>query len=407
MRKIYLALRRAAGIIGLLFGGRAARAALKELEKADASIYASRIVSDAVLLNDIPSPSDAEKLRMDFIIQRLGEFGISNIFADEKGNVIALFPAFGTRRDFLLVVAEVGDANYSSLGNSVHLSKDKATGQGLGERSFGAAALLVFAEFAQTTGYHLDKNILLLFTRSSSVDEREEAFRHFLDVWGDSVSCGVLVRGTGLGLVESKHIGSSRLTVKVRTEEREMLSTGDKPSAAAVLGGIASQIGGITWDEKHTAMVNIARMEAGVGNGHWSAQGEMDVEIAAEDDKMLETIRSVVMGTILKAGQMSGAKVDAVHRFKRSFGDPRLNAPLLEVLEGALSKLGVKTGSGFVSEKVSVLNERGIPAVAVGITKGRASLEREEVELEPIARGFRQLLLVIEGVPAALGRREG
>ncbi|HUX37010.1 MAG TPA: hypothetical protein VMV44_03840, partial [Rectinemataceae bacterium] len=342
MRKIYLALRRAAGILGLLFGRRAAREALKELKKVDTSIYASRILSDAVLLNDIPSPSDAEKLRMDFIIQRLGEFGVSNIFADEMGNVIALFPAFGTRRDFLLVVAEVGDANYSSLGNSVHLSKDKATGQGLGERSFGAAALLVFAEFAQATGYHLDKNILLLFTRSSSVDEREEAFRHFLDVWGDSVSCGVLVRGTGLGLVESKHIGSSRLTVKVRTEEREMLSTGDKPSAAAVIGGIASQIGGITWDEKHTAMVNIARMEAGVGSGHWSAQGEMDVEIAAEDDKMLETIKSVVMGTISKAGQMSGAKVDTVLRFKRSFGDPRLNEPLREVLGVSLSKLGVK-----------------------------------------------------------------
>ena len=407
VRKIYLALRRVSGFFGLMFGGRAAREALKGLSKVDAAAYASRIVSDAVLLNDIPSPSDGENLRMEFIVQRLGEFGISNIFTDETGNVIALFPAFGTRRDYLLVVAEVGDANFSPLGNSVHLGKDQAYGQGLGERSFGAAALLVFAEFAQATGFHLDKNLLVLFTRSSSVDEREEAFRHFLDGWGANISGAVLVRGTGLGVVESKHIGSYRLTVDVRTQERELLSQGDGASAAAVLGGIASQIGGITWDERRTAMVNIARMEAGVGYGHWSAQGEMDIEIVAEDDRLLETIKSVVTGTIAKAGQTVGTKVDTLVRFKRSFGDPGLNSALRGLLGTVLSRLGVRSDIGFLSEKVSVLNEKGIPAVAVGITTGMATLERDEVDLEPLARGFRQLLLLIEGIPDALGGREG
>lgn len=406
MRRIYLLLRRVAGLFGLLFGGRAAREALRELKKIDTAGYASRILSDAVLLNDIPSPTEREGQRMEFIVQRLGEFGISNIFQDEWGNVIALFPAFGTRKDYLLVVAEVGDATYSSLDNSVRLSGDRALGQGLGERSFGAAALLVFAEYAQSTGYHLDKNLIVLFTRSSSVDEREEAFRHFLEGWGSSISAGVLVKGTGLGTVESRHLGSYRLSVAVRTEERELLSEGHGDSAAAVLGGIAYQIGGLTWDERRTAMVNIARMEAGVGYGHWSAQGEMDIEIVAEDDKLLETIKSVVTGTIARAAQTAGAKIDTLVRFRRSFGDPRLNLPLLEGLRTALAKIGVKPEPGFVSEKVSVLNERGIPAVAVGVTRGTASLEREEVELEPIARGFRQLLLVIEGVPASLGGKE-
>lgn len=407
MRKLYLILRRFAGFLGLLFGGKAAREALKALAKIDASAYASRIVSDAVLLNDLPSPSEAEKIRMEFIVRRLGEFGISNIFTDELGNVIALFPAYGTRKDYLLVVAEVGDANYTPLGNSVHLSRDHATGQGLGESSFGPATLLVFSEFAQATGFHLDKNLMVLFTRSSSVDEREEAFRHFLDGWGDSISCGIFVRGTGLGTVESRHVGSYRLSVSVATEEREMLSPGEGSSAAGVLGGIAAQIAGITWDDKQTAMVNIARMEAGVGHGHWAAQGEMEIELMAEDDRMLETIKSVVTGSIAKAAQSSGAKIDSRVRFKRSAGDPKLNAPLLGLVRGALTKIGVKAATGIVSEKVSVLNERGIPAVAVGLTTGRASLEREEVDLDPIAGGFRQLLLVIEGVPATLGRREG
>jgi hypothetical protein len=310
------------------------------------------------------------------------------------------------RRDFVLIVAEVGDANYSPLGNAVHLSQARASGQGLGERSFGAAALLIFTEFAQATGFHFDKNLLVLFTISSSVDEREEAFRHFLDEWGDRISCGILVRGTGLGIVETRHVGSYRLSVNVQTEERQILSPGSTISAASILGTIASQVGGITWAERQTAMVNIARMEAGIGYGHWATQGELDMEIFAEDENMLETIKSVVTGTIAKAARGSDATVETLVRFRRSVGEPALNAPLVAELEKALAKVRVKPKTGYVSEKVSIMNERGIPAVAVGITTGSANPEAEEIDLEPIASGFRQLLLVVEGTAAAVGRTE-
>lgn len=406
MRKLYLILHRIAGFIGLVFGGRQAREALRELKRLNTAIYASRIVSDGVLLNDIPSPSEGEALRLKFITARLGEFGISNVFSDEKDNVIALFPAFGTRRDFVLLIAEVGDANYSPLGNAVHLTSERAAGLGLGERSFGAAALLVFAEFALVSGFHLDKNLLILFTKSSSVDEKEESFRYFLEGWADRIACAIFVRGTGLGLVESRHVGSYRLSVSVRSEEYEMLSPGANSSAASILGTIASQVGGLAWDAERTAMVNIARMEAGTGYGHWATQGEMDIEIMAENEKILETIKSVVTGTIAKAALGSEARVETLVRFRRSVGDPRLNAPLVNELDKALAKIGVKPELAFVSEKISLLDEMGIPSVAVGITTGSASLEREEVDLGPIPSGFRQLLLVVEGCSQATLRKE-
>lgn len=404
MRGIYLFLRRIAGFIGLLFGGRRAREAQKELKRLDIAKYASRILSDSVLMNDIPSPSDNEELRMSFIRYRLGEFGISNVFSDERGNTLALFPAFGLERDYVLLVAEVGDAHYSPLGNSVRLMPTRASGQGLGERSFGAAALLVFAEFAQATGFHLDKNLLVLFTTSSSVDEREEAFRHFLDGWGDRISCGILVRGTGLGIVETRHVGSYRLSVGVQTQAREMLSPGASLSAASVLGTIAAQVGGLSWDERRTAMVNIARMEAGVGYGHWATRGELDMEIVAEDERMLETIKNVVTGSIEQTARSSEAKVETLVRLKRSVGDPHLNAPLVTELQSALARIKVKAKTGFVSEKVSLLNERGIPATTVGITTSSTSGGEEELLLDPVSSGFRQLLLVIEGSSAAIKR---
>ncbi len=343
---------------------------------------------------------------MEFIRTRLGEFGVSNVFTDEWGNLLALFPAFGTRRDFILLVAEVGDADYSQLGNSVHLSGERASGNGLGERSLGAAALLVFSEFAQATGFHLDKNLLVVFTRSSSVDEPEEAFRHFLDGWGDRISCAIFVRGTGVGIVETQQVGSYRLSVVVNSEDKEMLSPGSLVSAASILGEIASQVGNLAWDEHKTASVNIARMEAGMGFGHWATEAQMDFELFADNQKVLESIKHEVTQIIEKTPLGSKTKIDTLVRFKRSVGSPELNQPILDALRTALAKTVIKPTPGFVSDKVALLNEKGIPAVAVGITRLTSNLKTDEIELSPIASGFRQLLLVVEGASATTARRE-
>jgi hypothetical protein len=405
MRNLHLLLRRFAGLLGMLFGGAQAAAARKALKEINAARYASRIVSDGVLMNDIPSPSEAEELRMDFIARRLGEFGVSNVFADDSGNVLAMFPAFGTRKDFVLLTADVGDGGYSPLANSVRLSGDRAIGRGLGEYSLGAAALLVFAEFAQLTGFHLDKNLLLCFTRSSTVDEREESFRRFLDVWADRISCGILVKGIGLGVVETQHAGTYRLSIHVASEDRDMLEPGPHPSAASLLSSLAAKVGDISWPPDVRANISIARMEAGSGFGHWATKGEMDIEIVAEDDKYLEVLKSEVTKTIEESAAGSLTKIDTLVRFQKSAGDPQRNATLIDAVRGALGQVRVKPESGYVSDKVSLLNVRGIPAVAVGITR-EAGDGPEGVELDPIAAGFRQLLLVVEGTSAIAGTME-
>jgi len=73
------------------------------------------------------------------------------------------------------------------------------------------------------------------------------------------------------------------------------------------------------------------------------------------------------------------------------------NADLVAELRSALGKVRIKPAHGYVSEKVSILNESGIPAVAVGVTTGSSGPDSEEIDLGLIEQGFRQLLMVVEG----------
>ena len=95
-----------------------------------------------------------------------------------------------------------------------------------------------------------------------------------------------------------------------------------------------------------------------------------------------------------------------LHGFKRSVGSPERNESLLDALRLALAKIVVKPIPGFVSDKVALLNDRGVPAVAVGITSLTSNLKTDEIDLDPIASGFRQLLLVVEGASAAIAQKE-
>ena len=397
MNKFVLLGRRVTGFLRSFFMGKTTRNKFfKELKSVDISTYVKRVISDAVLMNSIPSPTENEKLRMDFIMQRLNEYGISNIEIDKWGNVAALFPAYGTQKDFILIVAEIGDSDYTPIENSIRLTEDKAFGKGLGEKSLGAATLLVFAEYAQATGYHLNKNILLLFTKSISVDELEEAFRGFLNSWAKNISCSILIKGLNLGVIESRQVGSYHLVIDVKTAVHELLEPGVTASAAAILGLIASQISGISWDEKHTAMVNIARMESGIGFGHWPSEGFMELEIVSENENMLETIKNAIMGTISKVSSGSNAKIDVTIKSRHSVGDSMKNAPLSDALRNILIQLKVKPETGIISEKISILNEIGIPATAIGISNGTSTNLEESVDLASIETGLRQLLMIIE-----------
>ncbi len=396
MKRVSLLMRRIAGFTRAIVGGGRARRRLKELRRVDLSQYVNRIISDAMLLNELPSPTEAESRRMDFIATRLRDFGISNVVTDKSGNVAALFPAFGTRPDFLLVFAEVGDADFSPLGNSVHLTKEQATGHGIGERSAGAAALMVFAEYAQATGFYLDKNLLLLFTPSSSVDENAAALRSFLSEWGSQISAGLFVRGNGLGIVETRPIGTYWLSVEVRKPERELLAAGTAASAAAILGAIAFQIGGITWDPGKSTIVSIARMQAGIGYGHWPAEGSMDLEILSEEETLLETAKNTVVATIQKIASGDETEVTVSVRAHHAVGDTQRNAPITASLQETLGQLRIKPETGIIAEKVAMLNEFGIPGAAVGVTTGKVTFEEEHIELAPLETGFRQLLLIVE-----------
>ena len=160
--------------------------------------YVNRIISDAILFNETPSPTENEGVRAAFVADRLEEFGIAEVQLGGDGSVSCALPAADATADYLLLVANTDNPGYSPLGSLVRLTEREASGIGIADNGVGVAALLVLAEYMHKEQVPLGVNLVLLFAPMSSAT----ALEAFVREHGRTFRAALFVSGLQLGDVE-------------------------------------------------------------------------------------------------------------------------------------------------------------------------------------------------------------
>jgi hypothetical protein len=194
--------------------------------------YISRVLSDAILFNEIPSPTERESARPDFILQRLAEFGYPNAECDDMGNVTAVLPARARTDEHVLLFAGFRCEDYSPLESVARLEPERLRGLGIAESSIPVASLMVLAEYLGRNEMQYDRNILFFFTAHDPGELDSPPLEGFLKRWKSSVRCAAFLRGLELGTIGDRPLGTCKLSVRLRTAEHE-LSVRDQRTSPA------------------------------------------------------------------------------------------------------------------------------------------------------------------------------
>jgi acetylornithine deacetylase/succinyl-diaminopimelate desuccinylase-like protein len=320
--------------------GRAA--GLKRRKAAPARVeigtYVNRIVSDALLFNEIPSPTENEEARADFILRRLTEFGYEDPVVDEHGNVYVTVPSESEPAQHVLLFADIRCEEYSPAESLTRLEAGRAVGKGIAENSLGVSALLVLAEYLIKNQIQFGQNLVLLFTAFDSGAPHTQPLEHFLREWAARLRFGVSVRGLGLGWLQERPMGTYKLVVTSRTPEREVVGAESGVSAIALLANAAFRLGSIRWDTENKTFLNVARMEAGTGFGWYPAEGILELEIFSEDKDALEMTRKAVEATISNLSTEAGATTEIAVKTFFPAGDAEMNAELNRALRAVFRR---------------------------------------------------------------------
>jgi hypothetical protein len=366
------------------------RTARRRGPAAQAKGYVNRIVSDAILFNETPSPTENERERAEFIARRLNEFGISELTIDGTGSVGCTIPSSDPTAESILMLASTANPAFSPLHSLVRLTGREATGIGIADNSLGVAAMLVLAEYLVKEQAPLAVNIDLFFTPMA----RGREIEGFARERARSCRAALFVCGLHLGDVEAQGTGTCELIVTVRA------AGSPGASAVAVVSAIASRLGAIRWSADNATLLRVARLEAGVGLGYFPVEGTMEVEIVSPGSSLLLMARDAAIATIRGTAAEMGATVELHESTVEPPADDARRAALVETLRQVHREMGIRSREVTAAPHRPYLGLLGLPVLSVGITTGRKALTEESVDLAPIEQGFRQLLMLTEKLGA-------
>lgn len=396
---------------------RRASTVLGSLRKSD-SPQADRLLSDALRIGEIPSPTDREEQRAAFVLERLRSLGLSPK-VDEEGNVRARIPCPdpGDPRP-VLVLAELSSRRWNPLESLSRLDADRAYGAGLSD-SLGPATLLSLAETLLTGGTSLPRDVLLLFAARPLDDPRGAVLRSLAEDPQDRPAAALCVRGLSLGAVRAKSLGTYRIEVRVRTDVGEedaprkpgtadrvaksadrVAKSADRVAKSAVdaVVALARTLTGVTWDADGRTTCSIRRIEAGAGFGREPTEGILDIELESPDEAVLDLARKAAAATAEAKGREAGLRTEVTIAGYVPAGDSGAGTDLSKLVIQVLKEQRLRVREESGADAAAFFTSRDIPSASVAVASGREGLDRDEIEIASIEKGRRVLVSVVEKV---------
>ncbi|MBN2874903.1 MAG: hypothetical protein JXM71_07400 [Spirochaetales bacterium] len=363
----------------------------------NSSPIANRLLSDALRLAEIPSPTNNEEQRAAFILERLSSLGLTPL-VDEEGNVSAKIACGADDADSpILVFANLSSPRWHPLESLSRLDPTHAYGAGLAD-ALSTAMLLSIAESSVMKLMKCGRDIHLLFAAQAIDSPGSTVLRRLSEDARDHPVAAIGLRGLPLGGVSSQPLGTYRIEVRIRTDS-DIQEAALKPgSAVDAVVELARTLSGITWDAENMTTCRIRRIEAGSGFGKNPTEGILDIELESSSGPVLELAMKAAVATAeSKAREAKAlATVDIVGFVP--VGDPSVNAGLLKLVTQAMRDQRIKVQQEPGADPASFLSSMGIPAVSLGVAKGREGLRQDEIDIASIEQGSLLLVSIIEAL---------
>jgi hypothetical protein len=387
--------------------------ALDRVRSSNASSpLADRLLADSLRLAEIPSPTLKEEQRAAFILERLGNLGISPQM-DDHGNILVHIPARIPRdNQALLLFSDMGSKHWHPLDSLTRLEPRYAKGAGLAD-ILGCAALLSVAESLTENRLQSGRDVVLLFAAGSLDDPEGKAFFSISDNPSHFPCAAIGIRGLDLGSVVTNTQGIYRIRVSMGREQADTVKDDDEspeppmpPETANqvvdTLISTARKLSGITWDSKGTTHFYIRRIEAGAGFGRAPQEGILEIELESSDGAQLEMAMNTVRATAQASSENAGPAIKTEVNITSFIpvGEQHNNPELFKTIRGVMKDLRIRLREENGADPSAILSNRGIPSFSIGIAQGWEGLNIDTIDIASIEKG-RQL---IEALITRMGR---
>ena len=349
---------------------------------------AEAVIRRTIALAEIAAPTGAEKARADLVLRWWAEDGWMPR-TDTAGNVwaqVADGPGPG-----VLICAHLDTVFPEDLPHVVVAKPGRLCGPSVGDDSVGVAALSAVATLLaapSNTG-----PVWLVATVGEEGTGNLAGIRHALAHPPAPVSAVIAVEGNYLGRVVITGVGSVRWRVRYAGPGGHAWERAEAPSAVhAAAGGaarLAALVGRATAGARCT--VNVGLIGGGEAINARARDAWFDVDLRGDGSKALQRLEKRARGIVSVVPP--GISVEVEELGRRPAGSVAPASPIARAAVTALRRAGLPAEFSAASTDANAALDLGIPAVALGVTRGQGEhTPAEWIETDPVPAGLMALV---------------
>ena len=360
------------------------------------------VLTNAVMVGEIPAPTFGEKERIRFLQDRFIEDDLESITIDEQGNGAAIVPGVIGKKNILLM-AHADSVFDHKTDHAIAVDQKNLVGPGIADNSLGLAVIASTPIILRSLKIKLDANLILLGASCGLGRGNLKGLRFFLENTSTPIDAGVCVAGTELGRLSYNSVALLRGEIKVslpKGHDWERLGT---IGAIAHLNKVIQKIQNIRIPKDPQTSIILGAIRGGNAFNTVARRASLQFEVRSEESKIVQEIHTEINEIIDEISALTETDITLDVIGSRQGGGLSYRHWMVKSVRKILEQLSITPQIFPTVGSLGAFIDQGIPGITIGITKGNSIHEEEEsIEIEPIYRGLAQLVGTLKCIDEGL-----
>jgi acetylornithine deacetylase/succinyl-diaminopimelate desuccinylase-like protein len=352
------------------------------------------LVREVVTICEIPAPTFQESRRTEYVRDRMTALGLTQVTADDIGDVVGRYAGTGGGPTVLLA-AHIDTVFPLETDVKVRRDGDLLRAPGVGDNSASVGTMLHTARLLIESETKLAGDVLFAATVGEEGLGNLRGIRKVMETYGSEIDYVIALDGS-LGSLVRQGVGSRRFRLVVTAEGGHSWGAFGSPSAIHSLGRIIAQISDIRVPTNPKTTFNEGLISGGTSVNTIAARAEAVIDLRSLDVEELRRLEERMRRIVADVCRHAGVSAEFELLGDRPVGMIAEEHPLCQMVRRIHQQMGVQTRCYPSSTDANVPLSMGIPAVTVGVTLGGNGHRTDEyIHTPPLTRGLGQILLLL------------
>ena len=346
-----------------------------------------------VELAQIPSPSNHEEKRAEFIKNLLEEWGAEGVYIDEALNVVFPYDDDG-EKDLVVFMAHTDVVFPDTTPLPLNVEGDRLCCPGVGDDTANLVTMLMVVKYLlKYPGKTKDLGVIFVANSGEEGLGNLKGSRKICETYGSRMKRFYSFDG-GLTGITTRAVGSSRFRVSAHTIGGHSYGKFGNPNAIAGIAKVIDDIYSIKVPSGGKTTYNVGTISGGTSVNTIAQDVQMLCEYRSDDLKSMEIMEDHFQKIFKKRNTKDvSLTVELVGLRPCGALDAQAQAVQDDMLEHAASILeeytGKKPRTGAGSTDCNIPLSMNIPSLCYGFYNGQGAHTREEyVEISSLNTGY-------------------